>query len=325
MTAMPSSDSDALQALLQKTSRTFALTIPMLPHPLRTEIGVAYLLFRIIDTFEDATAWSPAERQKALGEFCALLADDAGDGAARAAAEAWLRRPPVEHDGYRELLSDTPRVLGWYRRLSPPARAQMRTHVERSAQGMSRFVDRTDAAGVLRLETMADLHDYCYVVAGIVGEMLTELFVLGDAHLTGVANELRSRAVAFGEGLQLVNILKDAGADAVEGRTYLPRQVQLAEVFTVARADLRQATEYIETLRAAGADRGLVAFNALNASLAIATLRLLRDKGLGSKLTRPQVAGLAAHVAHALEVGLPLFDYQGLGPARAAASESDRA
>jgi len=201
----------------------------------------------------------------------------------------------------------------------------MRTHVQRSAEGMSRFVDRTDATGALRLETMADLHEYCYVVAGIVGEMLTELFVLGDRHLDGVASELRARAVAFGEGLQLVNILKDAGADAVEGRTYLPRQVQLAEVFTLARADLRKATEYIETLRAAGADRGLVAFNALNASLAIATLRLMRDKGLGTKLTRPQVAGLAAHVAHALDVGLPLFDVQSLGPTRTSASESDHA
>jgi len=52
-------------------------------------------------------------------------------------------------------------------------------------------------------------------------------------------------------------------------------------------------------------------------------LRLLRDKGLGAKLTRPQVAGLAAHVAHALDVGLPLFDVQGLGPARAQTSESE--
>jgi len=323
MTAMPSSDADALQALLQKTSRTFALTIPMLPQPLRTEIGVAYLLFRIIDTFEDATAWPPAERQKALRDFVALMDDDSDDDAARAAADSWLRHPPIDHDGYRELLGETSRVLGWYRRLSAPARGQMRTHVERSAQGMGRFVDRTDGGGVLRLETMADLHDYCYVVAGIVGEMLTELFVLGDSHLAGVAGELRSRAVAFGEGLQLVNILKDAGSDAIEGRTYLPRQVPLAEVYVLARADLRKAAEYIETLRAAGADRGLVAFNALNASLAIATLRLLRDKGTGSKLTRPQVVGLAAHVAHALDVGLPLFDVQGLGPARVAPSESD--
>src|SRR3569623_2311474 len=192
MTAMPSSDADALQALLQKTSRTLALSIPMLPQPLRTESGVAYLLFRIIDTFEDATAWPPAERQKALRDFVALMDDDSDDDAARAAADSWLRHPPIDHAGYRELLGETSRVLGWYRRLTAPARGQMRTHVERSAQGMGRFDARTDGGGVLRLETMADLHDYCYVVAGIVGEMLTELFVQGDRHLANIAGELRA-------------------------------------------------------------------------------------------------------------------------------------
>jgi farnesyl-diphosphate farnesyltransferase len=315
-------EADALQALLQKTSRTFALTIPMLPAPLRTEIGVAYLLFRIIDTFEDATAWPPAKRIAALGDFVRLL-DDADPRPAAAAAEAWVRNPPVAHDGYLELLTEVPRVLGWYRQVAAPARAQMRRHVDRSARGMGQFIHRADAQGALRLDTLADLHDYCYAVAGIVGEMLTELFVLGDARLAGCADTLRARSVAFGEGLQLVNILKDAGTDAVEGRVYLPAQVPLAEVFTLARADLRQATEYIDALRAAGADRGLVAFNALNASLAIATLRLMRDKGLGAKLTRPQVAGLAAHVVHALEAGLPLFDFVGLGPARATPPDSD--
>jgi len=311
------SDSDALQALLQKTSRTFALTIPMLPPPLRTEIGVAYLLFRIIDTFEDATAWPPAKRIAALGEFVRLL-DQPDPQQAASAAAIWVRHPPVVHDGYVELLSEVPRVLGWYHQLAAPAREQLRIHVDRSARGMGVFIERTDDRGILRLQTLDDLRDYCYVVAGIVGEMLTELFLLGDARLSSSATALRARAVAFGEGLQLVNILKDAGADAVEGRVYLPQQAPLPEVFTLARADLRQASEYVETLRAAGADRGLVAFNALNASLAIATLRLMRDKGLGTKLTRPQVAGLAAHVAHALDVGSPLFDLVGLGPARGA-------
>ena len=45
--------------LLVKTSRTFALAIPLLPEPTRREVGLAYLLFRIADTFEDATAWTP--------------------------------------------------------------------------------------------------------------------------------------------------------------------------------------------------------------------------------------------------------------------------
>jgi farnesyl-diphosphate farnesyltransferase len=141
--------------------------------------------------------------------------------------------------------------------------------------------------------------------------MLTDLFLFADDKLAGVASELRERAVRFGEGLQLVNILKDARPDAAEGRVYLPRQVALAEVFVLARTDLRAAAEYTELLRTAGAPRGLVTFNALNASLAISTLRLMRDRGLGTKLTRPQVAALAAQVVHAVETGAPLFDLPG--------------
>ncbi|MBK7863440.1 MAG: squalene/phytoene synthase family protein, partial [Archangiaceae bacterium] len=58
-----------LDDLLVKTSRTFALAIPMLPEPTRREVSVAYLLFRIADTFEDATTWPRAERIAALGDF----------------------------------------------------------------------------------------------------------------------------------------------------------------------------------------------------------------------------------------------------------------
>jgi len=302
-------DEGELQAFLQKTSRTFALTIPMLPARLRREIGVAYLLFRVIDTFEDATAWAPARRIEALDEFVAMLEEDgAGPRSIRAVAEAWTREPPVAHQGYVELLGATPRVLDWYRGLAPASRRELRRHVAQSARGMKRFVERTDANGVLRLQTVDDLHDYCFVVAGLVGQMLTELFVLGDPRIAARADELRARAVRFGEALQLVNILKDAGQDQVEGRLYLPEAVPLAEVFMLARADLQAAAEYCETLRAAGADRGLVAFNAVNATLAFATLRLVRDRGPGAKLTRPQVVGIVAGVMHAIDHGAPLFD-----------------
>ena len=108
-----------------------------------------------------------------------------------------------------------------------------------------------------------------------------------------MAGDLRARAVEFGEALQLVNILKDSQSDGAEQRTYLPREASLAEVFSLARADLRRAIEYTELLRTAGADRGIVAFNALNLRLAIGTLHLLRTEGPGAKLTRTQVAGIA--------------------------------
>ena len=168
---------------------------------------------------------------------------------------------------------------------------------------MAEFIARGDGSGTLRLETLRELHEYCFVVAGIVGELLTELYLLGCPELTQVATELRARAARFGEGLQLVNILKDAQPDAAEGRVYLPRDVPLSELFALARADLLVALEYTELIRDAGGDLGTVAFNALNARLGLATLRELRDHGLGSKLTRVQLSGLADDVMRSIHRG----------------------
>src|SRR5207244_1602679 len=64
-----------LDDLLESTSRTFALSIPLLPEPARRQVSIAYLLFRIADTFEDAELWSPEERRKALADFSELLAE----------------------------------------------------------------------------------------------------------------------------------------------------------------------------------------------------------------------------------------------------------
>jgi farnesyl-diphosphate farnesyltransferase len=296
----------ALRPLLQKTSRTFALSIPLLPEPLQREVAVAYLLFRIIDTFEDATRWEPTRRANALGFFARVMEGDQVADIVAMAAE-WSADAPLEHEGYLELLRATPDVIEWHRQLRPAARAQLGSHVARSAREMAKVVGYVDDDGVLALETLRDLRGYCYAVAGIVGQMLTELFVLQCPSLDRVASELRARAVEFGEALQLVNILKDSGADAAEGRIYLPRRVTPAEVFMLARADLRRAVEYTELLREGGAARGIVAFNALNARLAIGTLRLLRDRGTGAKLSRLQVTGVAAEVMRAVENDGVLF------------------
>jgi farnesyl-diphosphate farnesyltransferase len=295
-----------LSGLLQKTSRTFALTIPMLPEPLQTQVAVAYLLFRIIDTFEDATRWEPARRVKALTFFARLMDGELPLEARQTVAE-WSREPPVEHEGYLELLRATPEVLAWHRRLSPPVSAELSRHVARSARAMAEVVERTDAGGLLALRTLQELRDYCFAVAGIVGEMLTELFIMQSPSLGVVAGDLRERSVEFGEALQLVNILKDASADAVEGRAYLPEGVSPPEVFQLARSDLRRAMEYTELLRAAGGAPGLVTFNALNVRLAIGTLHLLREKGAGAKLSRLRVMSIAAEVMLAVETAGPVF------------------
>jgi farnesyl-diphosphate farnesyltransferase len=298
-------DYDKLNDLLQKTSRTFALTIPLLPETTRRDVGVAYLLFRILDSFEDATLWSAPRRIRAIEEFIRLLNDSDLAGAAEA-AKHWLDEPPLEHAGYLELIALTPRVLEWHRELGAEARERIRFHLARTGAGMAEFVARTNGSGTLQLGSLAELREYCYFVAGIVGQLLTDLYVLGCPQLASVEPELHARAVRFGEGLQLVNILKDAQPDAAEGRVYLPSGVTLDDVFAIAQADLVAALEYTELLRDGNADFGVVAFNALNARLALATLGVLRDRGLGSKLTRGQLSGLAADVMHSIRSGASL-------------------
>lgn len=292
----------SLYDLLEKTSRTFALSIPRLPEPTRREVAVAYLLFRIADTFEDSSDSPPRDRIAALDDLDRLLGDGHGAGTA---ARGWLERITVPHDGYRELLRETPYVLETFRSLRPHARDIIRDDVRRTIAGMAGFVERTGDGGELRLRDLEDLRRYCYTVAGIVGEMLTELFLLERDELHEVAPLLRARARDFGEGLQLVNVLKDSLDDVDEGRRYLPPDTDREPIFRLARRDLDRATEYVRILQEAGAEPGLVAFNALPVKLAWATLDVVEERGPGSKISRDTVWRLVQELERALEERKP--------------------
>ncbi|MEL7059429.1 MAG: squalene/phytoene synthase family protein [Acidobacteriota bacterium] len=297
-----------LDDLLRKTSRTFALSIPLLPEPTRRQVTLAYLLFRIADTFEDATAWGKAKRRRALHDFCALLeADPASPDAEhlRDLSGAWSAEAPIDHAGYRELVVETPAVIAAYRELEPAARLEIGAHTCRTARGMAEYVERT-ADGELELRDLQDLRDYCYVVAGIVGEMLTELFLLGRPQLAPAAEALRARSRRAGEAQQLVNILKDSAFDATEGRTYLPPDLDRAEVFALARKDLIAAGEYVLLLQEHGAERGVVAFNALPVLLAFAALDAVERRGPGAKISRARVFTIKAKMDRALDRGEPV-------------------
>ena len=292
-----------LEDLLERTSRTFALSIPVLPEPTRRQVMIAYLLFRIADTFEDASHWMPERRIEVLHEFQDLLLDFSPEKASRLAQE-WTAADASPHPGYRELISETPFVLHAFFALDPEAVATVRSHVARSAEGMAGFVARSDD-GVLALKDLEDLRAYCYAVAGIVGEMLSDLFLLKREILVPVAPFLRTRAATFGEALQLVNILKDASVDVSEGRSFLPESVPRPEVFALARKSLLAAGEYTVTLQRAGAPRGLVEFCALPVELAWATLRKVEERGPGSKVSHLELFAIRKRLERALDRGDP--------------------
>jgi farnesyl-diphosphate farnesyltransferase len=292
---------ERLQDLLTKTSRTFALNIPLLEEPTRCEVTVAYLLFRVADTLEDSTTWDRGRKLLELERFAALLRHPDAERA-HALAAAWVEDPPCEHDGYMELLADLPRVMETHARLSPPSRRAIDEHTLRTIEGMGAFIERGGETE-LQLRDIRELKDYCYAVAGIVGEMLTELFLTGNPDLDEAADELRRLAPAFGEALQLVNILKDAAWDRDEGRHFLPARGSVDEVFELAREDMRQAARYVGRLDTAGAPRGVVAFTALPLLLARATIDRVQERGPGSKIDRDDVTRIVGDLGRALDDG----------------------
>ena len=291
-----------LDDLLKRTSRTFALAIPLLDEPTRRQVSLAYLLFRIADTFEDAARWPAGLRRTCLLELAALLEE----GSTRAPGELarhWGSLPDVHDASCTELIAATPEVLLALDACGLAGAASVKEHVRRTALGMADVVASCDADGNLAMADVAALKGYCYIVAGIVGEMLTQLFVLAEPALHGVSAKLHADAALFGEGLQLVNILKDAGGDAGEGRRFLPPGVPLAQLFALARADLATASRYVRTLHEAGAARGTVAFTSLPVLLAFAALDAVESRGSGAKVPREEVLRIVAKVDQALDAG----------------------
>lgn len=295
-----------LEDLLQKTSRTFALAIPLLPEPTRHAVSVAYLLFRIADTFEDATAWPREKRIASLESFIGLVKREDAATAAEPLVNQWLAQAPVTHAGYLELLGKTGEVLAELARMPPAVRAILIKHSVRTCEGMAQVVARADERGSMTLRSLEDLTDYCYLVAGIVGELLTELFLHDAPSLQAQAAELNRRALAFGEGLQLVNILKDTTDDARDGRVYLPPTVTRAQVLAQARADLDQANAYVQALQRGGAPKGYLGFTGISLMLAYATLNRLEQHGAGAKVSRDEVGRLFSVLQSAIESNVKL-------------------
>lgn len=279
-----------IEELLQTTSRTFALSIPLLPSPLDHKITLSYLVFRIADTLEDADRLDRSDRQRGLASFCDVL-DDLSPLSAEQWSLEWSGRAISDNEHYNRLLRETPQIVAAVSDIDAPSRGAIVHHAKRSAFGMAEFLGKADHRANLQLSSLDDLRRYCYFVAGIVGELITDLFVIEREDLSE-SSALRAHAAAFGEGLQLVNILKDSSDDEKCGRAYLPPQVPIDEVFELALDDLKQADTYVKTLREMQAPPGYIAFCDAPVQLAQATLRVVREHGPGSKVPRDEMFAL---------------------------------
>ena len=206
--------------ILQGVSRTFALTIPQLPENLSSVVSNAYLLCRIADTIEDDKDMVFADKKIFAERFIDVVA-------ATTAAEAFARElhpllSPSASEDERDLIDNTATVL----RITHGFNARQRQALERCiclmADGMSHYQESNVKNG---LQDQSDMDKYCYFVAGVVGEMLTELFCDYSEEINQHYDELMTLAVSFGQGLQMTNILKDIWEDQGRDMCWLPRDV----------------------------------------------------------------------------------------------------
>lgn len=217
---MKMTDHECQRRLLPGVSRTFALTIPQLPEPLSTVVTNAYLLCRIADTIEDDVSLMPAQKAEFHHQFREVLSAQA---AATGLAEALFQQlspqtPPAE----RELIQHLPAVIRCLRSFTPAQQANLQRCVDIMSTGMPEFQRNVSLGG---LENMRQLDEYCYYVAGVVGEMLTELFCEYSPAIASRREQLMQLAVSFGQGLQMTNILKDFWEDRQRGVCWLPKDL----------------------------------------------------------------------------------------------------
>jgi farnesyl-diphosphate farnesyltransferase len=232
---------ELLTSLLRDVSRSFYLTLRVLPGAIRPQIGLAYLLARATDTIADTelvpldqrlTALS-ALRDRILGTVTAPL--NLGE-------LARSQNSPAE----RVLLEKCDAAIALLATLSAADQKLVHDVLTTITSGQELDLRRFETGDSLKrelqpgaLQTDVELDDYTYRVAGCVGEFWTKMC---RAHLfsrdTLDDAALLANGVRFGKGLQLVNILRDVPADLRKGRCYLPKQ-SLSEI-GLTPADLLQ-------------------------------------------------------------------------------------
>ena len=212
---------DLETGVLKGVSRSFYLTLRLLPAPMRRGASLGYLLARTSDTIADTTGVSVAERLELLAAYGAAVE---GQGK----LPIWPKDLLVTAEPKEMILLERgEEVLAGLRDLPEAEKRVVREVVEIIISGQRLDLERFAGASgehPVALASDAELEDYTWRVAGCVGAFWTKLgfLTLGESYSTASEEELLRRGIAYGKGLQLVNILRDLPRDLASGRCYLP-------------------------------------------------------------------------------------------------------
>jgi farnesyl-diphosphate farnesyltransferase len=307
-----------LGPILRDVSRSFFISIRLLPRRLREPIGLAYLLARTTDSLADSGNVPLEARIEALQKLAAVIQQDDGEENMRQLSKSFDSFQPNASE--RRLLDVLPDCLRMLSLLNPADRADIRNVLSSINRGQLLDLQRFgESATIQALPTAAELDQYTYLVAGCVGEFWTALCSRYLEKFSRKSEaEMARLGVQYGKALQLINILRDLQADLASGRCYLPADelsaagLKPADIMTHSDTVLSVYRKWLDLAQAgleAGMDYILAiehfrvrAATALPAIIGAKTLTLLRDAGTGAvqkklKISRKEVRGTVAAVA----------------------------
>ena len=236
--ALPTVDAarrdQVLKGVLKGVSRSFYLTIRILPKNLREPVGLAYLLARAADTIADQRtgrrAGFPGERLESLLTLRTQVSGPANLRVLQDLASQTMEGTSSPQE--QELFTSLADAFSLLESLDSGDREQVRWVVATLIRGMEMdltifssggFGPAADSGGLASMATADDLDRYNYLVAGCVGEFCTNVTAAHDASLKGWDIEHMSETgIRFGKALQLTNVLRDVPRDLRMGRCYLP-------------------------------------------------------------------------------------------------------
>jgi farnesyl-diphosphate farnesyltransferase len=216
---------------LKQTSRTFYIPIARLPEKLQDAVASAYLCMRAIDEIEDTPDLDNQTKALLLRSISLRLQEITDlDSYARIGADL---------GEYNAVLPDVSLSIGEWASLAP------KTIAPRICDATAAMADRMAywAEQNWTIANEADLDRYTFSVAGAVGLLLSDLWSWYDGTITD-----RSQAIAFGRGLQAVNIVRNQEEDIQRGVSFIPDDWTNQDVQNYARQQLKQASLYIESL-----------------------------------------------------------------------------
>jgi farnesyl-diphosphate farnesyltransferase len=220
-------DDERLDGILKGVSRSFYLSLAVLPRPVRTQLSVAYLVARAADTIADTEVIVRPDRRALLDALAGAIVNAADAPGACATIHAALSGTSQVAEE-NALLQAIDACLAALHAFDPFDMLATERVLATLLRGMQRDLERFGGQ-MYALKTVAELDEHCYFAAGCVGEYWTQITHHHHEGLmrADLATQIE-RGVRLGKALQYVNVLRDTPKDLLDGRCYLPTELLAA-------------------------------------------------------------------------------------------------